>query len=71
MKYYEVKATYENVEEIIYGSFLMADCVDEINAEKEALKLDGYKKIRIAAREVDHVPDSEVYSAEELELIFN
>lgn len=60
-KYYEVTATIEGTVEVLYGSYLRQDCKDEIDAEKESWKADGYKAIKITSRECTDEIDEEVY----------
>jgi len=59
--YYEVIATIENAPEIMYGSFDRQDCVDEIDAEKETWKQQGYKSIKIKSRQTTDQPDKDIY----------
>lgn len=59
--YYTVMAHYENKAEILFGSFDKQDCKDEIEAEKESWKDQGYKKIQIISEQVEDAPDSGVY----------
>lgn len=61
-KYYEVVATIDGDTEVLYGSFLRADCKDEIDAEKDTWKADGYKSIKIVTRECSDQIDKEVYT---------
>jgi hypothetical protein len=62
-KYYEVIATINGASDVLYGSFERADCVSEIDAERDAWKIQGYKAIKIAYRTVIESPDAEVYPA--------
>ena len=63
-KYYEVTATFKDESEVLYGSFLRSDCVDEVDAERDSWKDDGYKRIKIVSREVIDTPDKEVYDGQ-------
>ena len=60
-KYYEVTGTIEGTSEVLYGSYLRQDCKDEIDAEREYWKADGYKAIKITSRECTDEIDEEVY----------
>jgi hypothetical protein len=59
--YYEVIGSLDDKIDILYGSFVRADCTDEIDAEKASWKSEGYKKIKIVSRAVEEAPDLEVY----------
>ena len=61
-KYYEITAIIEGVKEVLYGCFDKSNCIYEKEAEKDGWKDQGYKKIKIESREVEEMPDSEVYS---------
>ena len=63
-KYYEITATIDGQEEILFGSFVRADCVYEKDAEKDGWQDEGYKKIKIVSRETTEAPDAEVYEGE-------
>jgi len=63
-KYYEVVGKIDGDVEVLYGSFVRKDCVDEMSAEKEGWKDDGYKAIKIVSRETEDTPDAEVYKGE-------
>ena len=64
-KYYEVIAVHlissRRCREVLYGSFLKDDCKYEIDAERESWKEQGYKGIKIVARETTDTPDSDIY----------
>ena len=60
-KYYEVIATIDGEIDTLFGSFMRADCVGEIDAEKHTWKGEGYKGIKIVSRETTEQPDREVY----------
>ena len=62
-KYYEVIATIHGTTDVLYGSFERSDCVGEIDDERDTWKLQGYKAIKIAYRNVTESPDLEVYPA--------
>lgn len=62
IKYYEVTAIdCDGDVETLYGSFLKADCVDELDCERESWKADGYKKIKVVSRDTTEQPDISVY----------
>lgn len=60
--YYEVTATIDGQDEVLYGSFDRNECKYEIDAERDNWKEQGYKKIRITSRQTVDTPDSEVYA---------
>lgn len=60
--YYEVIATIEGNQEILYGSYQRSDCVYELEAERDSWKADGYRGIKIQSRDTTEEPDEEVYS---------
>jgi len=62
--YYEVVAEFEGETEILFGSFVRADCVYEIDAERDSWKDEGFKKIRVVAKETTEAPGAEVYKDE-------
>lgn len=59
--YYEVTANIDGFKEVLFGSFDKSDCKYEIEAEKDSWKSEGYKSIKIEARETEEKPDPEVY----------
>ena len=63
-KYYEVVATFEGTQEVMFGSFVRSDCTYEIDAERDSWKGDGYKAIKIVSRVVEDTPDKEVYEGQ-------
>ena len=62
--YYEVIAKIDGESEVLFGSFVRADCAGEIDAERESWKGDGYKAIKIVSRKTSDTPDKEVYKDE-------
>ena len=60
-KYFDVVAEIEGEKEVLFGSFDRADCVSEIECEKESWKEQGYKKIKIVSRMTDEKPCPTVY----------
>lgn len=61
MKYFELIADIDGEAEVIFGSFVRNDVVEEKDAEKDSLKRQGYKKLRVVSREVEETPDADVY----------
>tara|TARA_R110000764_G_scaffold1169_4_gene4560 strand:- start:826 stop:1308 length:483 start_codon:yes stop_codon:yes gene_type:complete len=59
--YYRISATIDNQTEDLFGSFDRADCVSELEIEKEGWKEEGYKKFRIYSIETNEAPDAAVY----------
>ena len=62
--YYTLTATIDGELEVIFGSFVKADCEYELDAEKESLKDQGYKGFKIVAAESNETPDLKVYAGE-------
>ena len=62
--YYEIIATFEGEKEVLFGSFVKADCTNELQAERDSWKSDGYKGIKIVSKQVEDEPDKEVYKGE-------
>lgn len=62
--YYKVVAEIDGESEVLFGSFVKADCSYEINAEGASWKADGYKNIRLVSEQTTEVPDKEVYKDE-------
>ena len=62
--YYKVIATYEGIDEVLYGSFVRKDCLYEIESERESWKEQGYKKIRIEPELTEEEPDADVYASQ-------
>ncbi len=62
--YYNLTGTLNGEKEIIFGSFIRAECKYELEAERESLKADGYKKLTIEAVETNDKPSAEVYEDE-------
>jgi hypothetical protein len=61
-KYYEVQAIIDGELEIMYGSFIKSECKDEITAERDNWKAQGYSKFKVITREVNDAPDPDVYA---------
>lgn len=65
-KYYHLvgtdKATGKDV--IHFGSFDKEDVEYELEAQRDELKEDGYKKIRLVATRIPQAPDPSVYGKE-------
>ena len=61
--YYEVTALHTTMDrrEVLHGSFLKSECKEEIGAERDQWKEQGYKAIKITSRATAAVPDQEVY----------
>lgn len=66
-KYYDVFGTIDGEQEQLFGSFNRQDCKDELDAERETWKDQGYKKLTIVSRITDDKPDLEVYKDEYLQ----
>ena len=62
--YYEVIGFIDGEPELLFGSFIRQDCIDELDAERDAWKADGYKRLKIVSRQTTDLPDSEVYKGE-------
>tara|TARA_B100001059_G_C17700895_1_gene510017 strand:+ start:26 stop:292 length:267 start_codon:yes stop_codon:yes gene_type:complete len=60
-KYYEVIATIDGEDEVLFGSYDRSDCLYEKEAESFWWKDQGYRQIRISHRLVSEAPDPEVY----------
>lgn len=65
-KYYEITAKFEGEKELLFGSFIKADCLYELEAERDSWKGEGYKSIKLVSRETEEKPDTTVYSADEI-----
>jgi len=61
--YFEVTGVQKGKTEVLFGSFLRDDCVDEKEAERDSWKNDGYSAIKITSRETKDKPDKEIYGA--------
>ena len=61
-KYYELMASLNGVEEVLFGSYDRSDCTYEIEAGGAEWKSEGYRRFRIRCRRVEEAPDPEVYS---------
>ncbi len=62
-KYYEVVATIDGEDEVLFGSYDRDDCLYEAESEKSNYfrKEEGYSRIRMRRRLVSEAPDPEVY----------
>jgi hypothetical protein len=65
-KYYEITGKIDGQIEVLYGSFVRSDCVDELDSERDSWKDEGYKAIKVASRETTDQPDMAVYTNDEL-----
>lgn len=63
-KYFELVGDIDGQREVIFGSFQRSEVVYEKEAEKDSLKGQGYKKLRIESRETEEKPDPKVYEGE-------
>ena len=59
--YYQLVGTIDGIQEVIFGSFDKADCTYELEVERDSLKADGYKKIKIVSSSTTEEPAPEVY----------
>lgn len=59
--YYEVIGTFNGELDVLFGSFDRQDCKDEIEAERDTWKMDGFKSIRIRERQTEETPSAEIY----------
>ncbi len=59
--YFEIIGKLDGEPEQLFGSFNRADCVYELDAERDSWKAEGYKAIKITSRETADTPDAEVY----------
>lgn len=60
-KYYEIVGEIDGQQEVLFGSFVRAECIYEKDAEIHSWIDEGYKRIKIVSREVQETPDPEVY----------
>ncbi len=61
-RYFEVVGTIDGTREVLFGSFVRADCIGEIDAEIESWRADGYRNVTIVSRETTDAPDLKVYA---------
>lgn len=59
--YYEVIGTLDGQAEVLYGSYLRADCKDELMDERAAYKEEGYTRLTIQSRLTSEAPDPSIY----------
>ena len=59
--YYEIKADIDGDTHTLFGSYDISDCTAEKRDESHNWKAEGFKKIRIEAREEEEKPDPEIY----------
>jgi len=59
--YYEIKADIDGETHTLFGSYDKSDCTSEKRDESHNWKAEGFKKIRIEAREEEEKPDAEIY----------
>ncbi len=65
--YYEITGLSSDATvDLFFGSYVRADCVYELDAERAQWKDEGYKNLRITSRQISQSPDPDVYSAAEL-----
>ena len=62
--YFEVTAEIEGEREVIFGSYIQSECQYELDSERDTLKGQGYKKIKIVERQVAEEPDPTVYEGQ-------
>lgn len=62
-RYYEVIATIDGINEVLFGSYDMSDCLYEKDAESAWWKEQGYQRIRVRRRLVNEAPDPKIYGA--------
>jgi len=60
-KYYEVIATIDGCDEVMFGSYVRSECEYEKRAESPCWREEGYRNIRIEMRMVAEAPDPQVY----------
>lgn len=55
--YYEVTATLDDYDEVLFGSYILAEAKSELYEVKPSAKRDGYKNIRIESRDCPDAPE--------------
>jgi len=55
--YYEVTATLDDYDEVLFGSYDLAEAKSELYEIKPSAKRDGYKNIRIESRDCPDAPE--------------
>lgn len=65
-KYYEITAVVKEcgTKEVLFGSFMRKECVEELEECKQCWKWDGYKTFKIESRLINDQPDPEIYGEE-------
>lgn len=63
-KYHTVTAWIDGEQETLFGSYIKADCIDEIEAERHTWKEQGYKRISVTTKEIIEGPDPDLYKGE-------
>ena len=61
-KYYEVIATIDGEEDVLFGSYDREDCIGEKISEGHQWRNEGYRKISIRTKIVSEAPDPTVYA---------
>ena len=64
--YYKVVGTLDGEREQLFGSFVKADCIGELDAERFNWKLEGYKALKVIASSTEDSPDMAVYTKTQL-----
>ena len=65
--YYEITGySSDGTIDLLFGSYVRADCVYALDAERAQWKDEGYELLRITSRQISQSPDPEVYTAAEL-----
>ena len=65
-RYYKIVAKIDGQTEQLFGSYNKDDCFDELVAEEETWKEQGYTAISIETITTMEAPDPEVYKGEQL-----
>jgi len=65
-RYYQVVGEYEGAAELLFGSFVKADCVSEIEAEHPTWQGEGYRKIKLQTVLTTEAPSLDAYTEHEL-----
>jgi len=59
--YYELEGTLDGFKEVFFGSYDKTDVKIELEAERDLLKNEGYKNIKITKRQVKEKPSLKIY----------
>jgi len=65
-KYYRVMANYEGHTEQLFGSYDRTECVEELDAERDSWKDEGYKGIKIISETTNEAPCRTVYTKQQI-----